>query len=117
MIIKLKQTENYRSYLDDHTGDVIMQCTPDGRLVVCRPTNKSWFDDVWFEVIVRGNAQNRRVDAPHINHKREVVKLLRYTDADVEAHSEANLDGILRDFANADLRDPDGKRSWETQKC
>ena len=33
MIQTLKQTENYRSYLDPSTGDVVMQGNPDGRLI------------------------------------------------------------------------------------
>ena len=77
--------------------------------------------EVYWEVIVRGmkpseDAQYQvSVDACHINRKRQVARFLRqYSDAEVETHTEATLDGILRDFANADIRDPDGNRSWET---
>ena len=33
MIQQLKTTENYRSFLDTDTGDVIMQGNPDGSLI------------------------------------------------------------------------------------
>ena len=118
MIIKLKDVEKwdfssftgYRSYLDTTNGDVIMQV--DDIIYVG--------DVVCWEVIVRGikpsdDAEYNAVDASHISRKQQVVRFLRqYTDAEVETHTEANLDGILRDFANADIRDPDGKRSWES---
>ena len=120
MIIKLKDVEKYdfssfagyRSYLDTQNGDVIMQAG-DINHYGCV---------VYWEVIVRGmqpseDAKYNAVDASHISRKQQVARFLRqYSDAEVETHTEANLDGILRDFANADVSDPDSNRSWETQQ-
>ena len=70
----------------------------------------------FWEVIVRGSVavsdQQLGVDALHINHKKQVVSTLRgYTEEEVdnlfEKRGEATLDGILRDYANAHIREPD----------
>ena len=98
-IQQLKDTPTYRSFLDIRTGDVVMQYA-DG-----------WFDaggyseGGFWEVVVRGT-DNRRVDANHINHKRQGVCCRKgYTEEEVEQHSEETLDGILRDYASADIRE------------
>ena len=107
MILKLRDTANIRSFLDTRTGDVILQADPTNGFVGVYSYHGHW------EVIVRGSvAADRRVDALHINHKKEVVRVLRgYTEEEVdnlfEKRGEATLDGILRDYANAHIREPD----------
>ena len=54
MIRKLKQTDNFRSYHDTCTGDVIMQGNPDGKLL-SYTGGKSFFLDGHYEVIIRNN--------------------------------------------------------------
>lgn len=114
MIIQLKSTHNYRSFLDTRTADVIMQVGTLGFYAYCL--------DGYYEAIVRGTTPSNRnivvdgevivaypaVDAPHIAHKRQVVQFMRgYTEDEVEMLSEADLDGILYDFAQADIRNAD----------
>lgn len=116
---KPKDRIGYRSYLDTKNGDVIIQTTddPSGFMFGYSITGYS-------EVIVRGckarfvflgddtisfrMSIRPVVDSLHINHKRNVVAFLRgYTQNEVQTLSEGNLDGILRDFANAGIREPD----------
>ena len=102
MIKILKQTDNFRSYHDTCTGDVIMQGNPDGKLL-SYTDGESYFLDGHYEVIIRG--ETHAVDA-HINHKRAVVQCLRgYQSDEVETLSESSLDGILRDYASAHKRE------------
>ena len=107
MILKLRDTANIRSFLDTRTGDVILQADPTNGFVGVYSYHGHW------EVIVRGSvAADRRVDALHINHKKEVVSTLRgYTEEEVdtlfEKRGEGTLDGMLRDYANAHIREPD----------
>ena len=99
MIKLLKLTDNFRSYHDTCTGDVIMQGNPDGKPLFSYADGESYFLDGHYEVIVRG--ETHAVDA-HINHKRAVVQCLRgYTSDEVETLSESSLDGILRDSAES----------------
>ena len=131
MIIKLKDTLNFRSFLDTQNGDVTMQFADGASGFMCG--SMTWY----WKVVVRGMKPSEmpkypvsdlrkffsrkpnetlRCCARHINHKRQVVRFLRqYSQKEAETLSEAKLDGILRDFANADVRDPDGKRSWEVK--
>ena len=108
MIQQLRDTDDYRSFLDTRTGDVIIQ-------VDALDCYGDLYSRYW-EVIVRGSvAVDRRVDALHINHKKEVVSTLRgYTEEEVdnlfEKRGEATLDGILRDYANAHIREPDSEK-------
>ena len=105
MILKLRDADNYRSFLDTRTGDVIMQV--DALVYYGDPYSHFW------EVIIRGDT---RVDAKHIDCKKEVVRVLRgYTETEVEMLferlGETTLDGILRDYANAHIREPDKEQS------
>ena len=108
MIQQLRDTDDYRSFLDTRTGDVIIQ-------VDALDCYGDLYSRYW-EVIVRGSvAADRRVDALHINHKKEVVSTLRgYTEEEVdnlfEKRGEATLDGILRDYANTHIREPDSEK-------
>ena len=108
MIQKLKQTENYRSFLQTDTSDVIMQGSPDGRLIGMA-TGVTHFDGSgYYEVIIRGE-NNPRYEAGsiagHLNHKRAICCLVKgYTDDEVGTLSETDLDGILNDYAKADIR-------------
>ena len=109
MIQKLKDTQNYRSFLDTRTGDIIMQCALSSGFMF------GYSESGYWEAIVRGD--NHTVDARHIHHKRQITRFLRsYTQDAVETLSEGKLDGILRDFASADKRDPIGRRSWENRR-
>ena len=102
MIIKLKQTENYKSFLQTDTGDVIMQGNPNC-LMTEMVNGDSFFEDGCYEVIIRGDKNNSVTG--HISHKRQICRVLRgYTDNEVEKLSEVDLDGILRDYRSADLR-------------
>ena len=108
MIQQLKTTENYRSYLQSDTGDVIMVGNPDGALISNEHGDRIFDDSGYYEVVVRGN-NNPRYEpgsiAGHINHKRMICRILRgYTDDEVEPLSETDLDGILNDYAKADKR-------------
>ena len=114
MIQQLKQTENYRSYLDTKNGDVIMQGNPYcDRLFGYRTIADTFIefpaDDYGFyEVIIRG-WDNAKYDpcsvSGDISHKRAICRILRgYTDDEVETLSKHNLNGILRDDAKADIR-------------
>ena len=115
MIIKLKDTLHYRSFLDTQNGDVTMQFADGASGFMCG--SMAWY----WKVVVRGKKPSHDplypcVDARYISHKRQVVRFLRqYSQKETETLSEAKLDGILRDFADADVRDPDGKRSWEVK--
>ena len=67
------------------------------------------YDIAYWEVIARGD---KRVDARHINCKKQVVRALRgYTETEVERlfekRDEKVLDGILRDYSNAHVREPE----------
>lgn len=106
MIQKLKETENYRSYLDTRTGDVIMQGGPDA-LLIGVPGETFFTYDGYYEVIVRGDKNGRYTPntvSGHINHKRQIVRVLKGdTDYDEdESLSETDLDGIIRDYRSAD---------------
>ena len=109
MIQQLRTTANIRSFLDPRTGDVILQAADCQRFGFINDYCEAGF----WEVIVRGSVVvDRRVDAIHINHKKQVVSTLRgYTEEAVdtlfEKRGEATLDGILRDYANAHIREPD----------
>ena len=101
MIQQLRDDDGYRSFLDTRTGDVIIQV--DALVYYGDPYCRFW------EAIIRDNT---RVDAKHIDCKKEVVRVLRgYTETEVdnlfERLGEATLDGILRDYANAHIREPD----------
>ena len=98
MILQLRNTNEYRSYLDTRTADVILQAYDIG----------FYGDLYYYEVIVRGD---NSVDARHIDCKKQVVRALRgYTETEVERlfekRGEKTLDGILRDYANAHIREP-----------
>ena len=103
MIQQLKQTENYRSYLDD-TGDVIMQGNPCCDRLFGYHTIAGKFIDSpsynygFFEVIIRGQNNPKyqpRSVSGHINHKRQICRILRgYTDDEVETLSETDF-GML----------------------
>ena len=102
-IQQLKDTPTYRSFLDIRTGDVIMQANDDDIGWLIDDYSESGF----WEVIVRGSFQ---VDAKHIDCKKQVVSALRgYTEIEVdnlfEERGEETLDGILRDYASADIRE------------
>ena len=109
MIQQLRDTENLRSFLDTRTGDVILQAAACNQF--------GFMDDYceagFWEVIVRGSvAVDRRVDALHVNHKKHVVQELKgYTDEEIErlfeSRDEECLDNIIRDYANAHIREPD----------
>ena len=106
MILQICDTPNYRAYADMRTGDIIMQVDPtDGNLIGGCSYNG------YYEVIVRGNLKSfadcsHRVDARNIYHKRGVVAVLRdCTEVEVERLSEAELDGILRDYRSAHVLD------------
>ena len=107
MIQQLRTTANLRSFLDTRTADVILQADPTNGFTGDYSYHGHW------EVIVRGSgAVDRRVDAIHINHKKGVVRVLRgYTEEEVdtlfEKRREECLDGILRDHANAHIRESD----------
>ena len=111
MILKLRDTDDYRSFLDTRTGDVIMQVADCQRFGFINDYCEAGF----WEVIVRGSVAAdllHVVDALHINHKKQVVSTLRgYAEEEVdnlfEKRGEATLDGILRDYANAHIREPD----------
>ena len=63
MIQQLKQTENYRSYHQTDTGDVIMQGNPDGRLIGHGQQVKHFLmQPGYYEVIIRGE-NNPRYEA------------------------------------------------------
>ena len=92
MILQLRNTNEYRSYLDTRTADVILTGTM---------TLVSMVTCTTIEVIVRGD---NSVDARHIDCKKQVVRALRgYTETEVERlfekRGEKTLDGILRDYA------------------
>ena len=100
MIKLLKDTKGmhgYRSYLDDRTGDVVIQ----GHDI------DFYGGDVYWEAIVRG--ETCQVDARNIHHKIEVAKRLRCPHEPnryaAETLSEDKLDGILRDYASAHKRE------------
>ena len=107
MIQQLRDDDGYRSFLDTRTCDVIIQ-------VDALDCYGDLYSRYW-EVIVRGSgAVDRRVDAIHINHKKGVVRVLRgYTEQEVDGlldrRGEETLDGILRDYANAHIREPDSE--------
>ena len=102
MIKILKQTDNFRSYHDTRSGDVIMQGNPDAMLL-SYADGESYFLDGHYEVIIRG--ETHAVDA-HINHKRAVVQCLRgYTSDEVRTLSESDLDGIISDYAESHKRE------------
>ena len=107
MIQKLKQTENYRSFLQTDTGDVIMQGNP-GSQMIGRTDDELYFPDGYYEVIIRGDKSSRYAPdsvSGNINHKRQIVRVLRrYSDDEVEKLSETDLNGILRDYRSADIR-------------
>ena len=111
MIIKLRETAYIRSFLDTRTGDVILQVDPSNGFTGDYSYHGHW------EVIVRGSvAVDRHVDALHINHKKEVVRVLRgYTQEEVdgllERRDEECLDCIIWDYANAHIREPDKEQS------
>ena len=114
MIQQLKQTENYRSYLDPRSGDVVMQGNPDGRLIGMT-TGETFFEQPgYYEVIIRGqnNAKYQpRSVSGHIDHKRQICRLVKgYTDDEVETLPEHSLDGILNDYAKADMRNANGDK-------
>ena len=97
MIIQLRGTKELRSYLDTRTADVILQALAIG----------FYGDLYYYEVIVRGD---NSVGAQHVNSKKQVVRALRgYTETEVERlfekRGEKTLDGILRDYANAHIRE------------
>lgn len=114
MIQKLKETENYRSFLQDDTGDIIMQGNPDG-VLIGMTTGETCFDESgYYEVIVRGK-DNPSCDHDaihgHVNHKRAIALILKTsaqglpTDCyDIDSLSETDYDGIIRDHAHALLR-------------
>ena len=98
MILQLRDTNEYRSYLDTRTADVILQAFDIG----------FYGDLYYYEVIVRGD---NRVDARHIDCKKQVVCTLKgYTETEVERlfekRGEKVLDGIIRDYAHAHIREP-----------
>ena len=98
MILQLRDTNEYRSYLDTRTADVILQALDIDFY--------GW--DCYWEVIVRGD---NSVDARHIDCKKEVVRTLGgYTETEVERlfekRGEKTLDGIIRDYAHAHIREP-----------
>ena len=109
MILKLRATENIRSFLDTRTGDVILQAAGSQRFGFMN----DYCEAGYWEVIVRGSvAVDRRVDALHINHKKEVVRVLKgYTEEEVDGlldrRDEECLDCIIWDYANAHIREPD----------
>ena len=57
MIQQLKTTENYRSFLDTDTGDVIMQGNPDGSLIGMATGEYPFFDAAR---LLRGHHQRAR---------------------------------------------------------
>ena len=106
MILKLRDTANIRSFLDTRTCDMILQTDSTGGFTGDYSYHGHW------EVIVRGSAVDRRVDAIHINHKKEVVRVLKgYTEEEVvnlfEKRGEECLDCIIWDYAKAHIREPD----------
>ena len=98
MILQLRDTNELRSYLDTRTADVILQAFDIG-----------FYGEIcYWEVIVRGD---NSVGARHVNSKKQVVRALKgYTETEVdrlfEKRGEKTLDGILRDYANAHIREP-----------
>ena len=115
MIHKLKETDNYRSYLQDDTGDIIMQGHPDG-VLIGMTTGETFFGEKgYYEVVVRGKNNPRyepNTVRGHINHKRNIALLLKTsynglpTDCyDIDSLSETDYDGIIRDHARALLRE------------
>ena len=107
MIQKLKQTENYRSFLQTDTGDVIMQGNPDCQITVTEHGDPV-FESGYYEVVIRGDKNDSfapDIVTGNINHKRQICRVLRgYTDDEVETLSESDLDDILRDYRSADIR-------------
>ena len=102
MILQLRDTNELRSYLDTRTADVIIQCAEHSGFMF------GYSIDGYYEVIVRGN---NRVDARHVNSKKQVVRMLKgYTETEVERlfekRGEKTLDGIIRDYAAAHIREP-----------
>ena len=98
MILQLRDMKQYRSYLDTRTADVILQAYDIG----------FYGNLYYYEVIVRGD---NSVGAQHVNSKKQVVRALRgYTETEVERlfekRGEKTLDGIIRDYANAHVREP-----------
>ena len=120
MIQQLKQTENYRSFLDTNTDDVIMQGNPCCDSLFGYHTIAGKFIDSpsynygFFEIIVRGQNNGKyqpRSVSGHINHKRHICRLVKgYTDDEVETLPEHSLDGILNDYAKADIRNANGDK-------
>ena len=101
MILQLRDTNDYRSYLDTRTADVILQCAATHGF-------HTPYVVPYYEVIVRGD---NRVDARHVDCKKEVVRALKgYTETEVERlfekRGEKTLDGIIRDYAHAHIREP-----------
>ena len=105
MILQLRDTNELRSYLDTRTADVILQCAGNSRF------SGFIFDypiDRYYEVIVRAD---NSVEARHVDCKKQVVRVLKgYTETEVERlfekRGEKTLDGILRDYAAAHIREP-----------
>ena len=102
MIIQLRDTDELRSYLDTRTADVILQCAEHSGFMF------GYSIDGYYEVIVRGD---KSVDARHIDCKKQVVRTLKgYTETEVERlfekRGEKVLDGIIQDYANAHIREP-----------
>ena len=98
MILQLRDTNELRSYLDTRTADVILQAYDIG----------FYGNLYYYEVIVRGD---NSVGAQHVNSKKQAVRALRgYTETEVEClfekRGEKTLDGILRDYAAAHIREP-----------
>ena len=98
MILQLRGTNELRSYLDTRTADVILQAYDIG----------FYGAPCYWEVIVRGD---NSVGARHVGCKKQVVRMLKgYTEAEVERlfekRGEKTLDGILRDYADAHIREP-----------
>ena len=98
MILQLRDTNEYRSYLDTRTADVILQAYDIG----------FYGNLYYYEVIVRGD---NSVEARHVGCKKQVVRMLKgYTETEVERlfenRGEKTLDCILCDFADAHIREP-----------
>lgn len=115
MIHKLKETDKYRSFLQDDTGDVIIQANPNGVLIGMENGGTFFDERGYYEVIVRGK-DNPRYEhdtiTAHVKHKRMVALYLKTgymglpTDTyDIDILSEADYDGTLCDHAHALIRE------------
>ena len=101
MILQLRDTNELRSYLDTRTADVILQCAATHGF-------HTPYIVYYYEVIVRGD---NSVGARHVGCKKQVVRALRgYTKTEVdrlfEKRGEKTLDGVIRDYAHAHIREP-----------